>query len=110
MAVLCLYVVRDLLCTGSADKTIGLWHRQSGGELAKVGVIGGHEGPVKCIQASWCRLSNGCMVYSGSLDKTIRVWWVPGALQHDNGNEQQQQQEKSFKDQNQNEKASLFLR
>ena len=60
---------------------------QRGDELAKVGVIGGHEGPVKCIQVSWCRLSNGCMVYSGSLDKTIRVWWVPGALQHDNGNE-----------------------
>ncbi|CAD6249759.1 unnamed protein product [Miscanthus lutarioriparius] len=97
MAVLCLCIVRDLLYTGSADKTIGLWRRQSGDELAKVGVIGGHEGPVKCIQASWCRLSNGCMVYSGSLDKTIRVWWVPGALQHDNGNEQQQQQEKSFK-------------
>ena len=87
MAVLCLCVVRDLLCTGCADKTIGLWRRQSGGELAKVGVIGGHEGPVKCIQASWCRLSNGCMVYSGSLDKTIRVWWVACALQHDIGNE-----------------------
>jgi hypothetical protein len=51
------------------------------------------------------------MVYSGSLDKTIRVWWVPGALQDGNGNEQQQQQqEKSFKDQNQVEKAALFLR
>jgi WD40 repeat protein len=110
MAVLCLCVVRDLLCTGSTDKSIGLWRRQSGGELAKVGVMGGHEGPVKCIQASWCRLSNGCMVYSGSLDKTIRVWWVPGALQDGNGNEQQQQQEKSFKDQNQIEKAALFLR
>lgn len=111
MAVLSLCVVRDLLCTGSADKTIGLWRRQSGGELAKVGVVGGHEGPVKCIQASWCRLSNGCMVYSGSLDKTIRVWWVPGALQ-DGNDHQEQQQEKSFKDQNQNqnEKASLFLR
>ena len=106
--MLCLCVVRDLLCIGSADKTINLWRRQSGSELAKVGVIGGHEGPIKCIQASWCRLSNGCMVYSGSLDKTIRVWWVPGALQDGNGNEQQQ--EKSFKDQNQNEKASLFLR
>jgi hypothetical protein len=34
---------------------------------------------------------------------------VPGALQDGNGNEQQQQ-EKSFKDQNQVEKAALFLR
>uniref|UniRef100_A0A0D9VA59 Anaphase-promoting complex subunit 4 WD40 domain-containing protein n=1 Tax=Leersia perrieri TaxID=77586 RepID=A0A0D9VA59_9ORYZ len=75
MAVLCLCVAGDLLCTGSADKTIGLW-RRAGGELARVGVIRGHEGPVKCIQASWCRVSNGCMVYSGGLDKSIRVWWV----------------------------------
>ncbi|XP_008674551.3 protein JINGUBANG [Zea mays] len=108
-AVLCLCVARDLLCTGSADKTIGLWRRQSAGELAKVGVVRGHEGPVKCIQASWCRLTNGCMVYSGSLDKTIRVWWVPGALQHANDKEQQQQQQKDgFKDHK--HKASLFLR
>ncbi|CAL4959486.1 unnamed protein product [Urochloa decumbens] len=111
MAVLCLCVVRDMVCTGSADKTIGLWRRQSGGELAKVGAMGGHEGPVKCLQASWCRVSNGCMVYSGSLDKTIRVWWVPGAGSDDgNGHPPQQQQDKCFKDQNQNDKASLFLR
>ncbi|CAO2167701.1 unnamed protein product [Urochloa humidicola] len=109
MAVLCLCIVRDMVCTGSADKTIGLWRRQSGGELAKLGNIGGHEGPVKCLQASWCRVSNGCMVYSGSLDKTIRVWWVPGGLSHGN-DQQQQQQDKCLKDQNQNDKASLFLR
>jgi WD40 repeat protein len=107
MAVLCLCIARDLVCTGSADKTIGLWRRQSSGELAKVGAIGGHDGPVKCLQASWCRVSNGCMVYSGSLDKSIRVWWVPGGL---DDNDQQQQQDKCIKDQNQNDKASLFLR
>uniref|UniRef100_A0A0A9DGD7 Uncharacterized protein n=1 Tax=Arundo donax TaxID=35708 RepID=A0A0A9DGD7_ARUDO len=106
MALLCLCVVGDLLCTGSADKTIGLWRRQSSGELAKVGSIRGHEGPVKCLQASWCRISNGCMVYSGSLDKSIRVWWVPNGLELD-GNEQQQQ-DKCFKDQN--EKERVFLR
>ncbi|XP_062187648.1 protein JINGUBANG-like [Phragmites australis] len=105
MAVLCLCVVGDLLCTGSADKTIGLWRWQSSGEITKVGAIRGHEGPVKCLQASWCRVSNGCMVYSGSLDKSIRVWWVPNGLE---GNEQQQ--DKCFKDQNQNEKACVFLR
>ncbi|PUZ53039.1 hypothetical protein GQ55_5G021200 [Panicum hallii var. hallii] len=107
MAVLCLCIARDLVCTGSADKTIGLWRRQSSGELTKVGAIGGHDGPVKCLQASWCRVSNGCMVYSGSLDKSIRVWWVPGGL---DDNDQQQQQDKCIKDQNQNGKASLFLR
>uniref|UniRef100_A0ACD5XFN5 Uncharacterized protein n=1 Tax=Avena sativa TaxID=4498 RepID=A0ACD5XFN5_AVESA len=77
MAVLCLCVAGDLVCTGSADKTIGLWRRQPDGGLAKLGAVGGHEGPVKCIQASVCRASNGCMLYSGGLDKSIRVWWVP---------------------------------
>ncbi|XP_044978392.1 protein JINGUBANG [Hordeum vulgare subsp. vulgare] len=84
MAVLCMCVAGDLVCTGSADKTIGLWRRQPCGGLAKVGAVGGHEGPVKCIQASLCRASNGYMVYSGGLDKSIRVWWVPNA---DNGDE-----------------------
>jgi WD40 repeat protein len=83
MAVLCLCVAGDLVCTGSADKTIGLWRRQTDGGLAKVGVAGGHEGPVKCIQASVCRTSNGCMVYSGGLDKSIRVWWVPNGSNGD---------------------------
>ncbi|CAM0885245.1 unnamed protein product [Alopecurus aequalis] len=77
MAVLCLCVAGDLVCTGSADKTIGLWRRQPDGGLAKVGAVGGNEGPVKCIQASVCRTSNGCMVYSRGLDKSIKVWWVP---------------------------------
>lgn len=102
MAVLCLCVAGDLVCTGSADKTIGLWRRQASGALAKVGAIRGHEGPVKCIQASWCRVSNGCMLYSGGLDKSIRVWWVPNGC---NGDEQQQQ-EKDMKDQ----KNRVFLR
>ncbi|KAL6853404.1 hypothetical protein ACP4OV_019433 [Aristida adscensionis] len=107
MAVLCLCVVGDLLCTGSADKTVGLWRRQAGGELVRAGAISGHEGPVKCLQASWCRVTNGCMVYSGGLDKTIRVWWVPSEM---DGNEQQQHQDKCFKDEDQNGKACVFLR
>ncbi|CAM0885247.1 unnamed protein product [Alopecurus aequalis] len=83
MAALCLCVAGDLVCTGSADKTIGLWRRQPDGGLAKVGAVGGHEGPVKCIQASVCRTSNGCMVYSGGLDRSIRVWWVPNGSNGD---------------------------
>uniref|UniRef100_A0A8R7PXE8 Uncharacterized protein n=2 Tax=Triticum urartu TaxID=4572 RepID=A0A8R7PXE8_TRIUA len=83
MAVLCMCMAGDLVCTGSADKTIGLWRRQPCGGLAKVGAVGGHEGPVKCIQASLCRASNGYMVYSGGLDKSIRVWWVPNGANGD---------------------------
>ncbi|KAG8079059.1 hypothetical protein GUJ93_ZPchr0007g6234 [Zizania palustris] len=97
MAVLCMCVAGDLMCTGSADKTIGLWRRQTNGGLARVGVIGGHEGPVKCIQASWCRVSNGCMVYSGGLDKSIRVWWVPNDWNWNQANEQQVNDTKDHK-------------
>ncbi|XP_020181135.1 protein JINGUBANG-like [Aegilops tauschii subsp. strangulata] len=71
MAVLFLCVAGDLVCTGSADKTIGR------------GAIGGHEGPNKCIQASLCRASNGYMVYSSGLDKSMRVWWVPNGANGD---------------------------
>ncbi|XP_010232813.1 protein JINGUBANG [Brachypodium distachyon] len=106
MAVLCLCVAGDLVCTGSADKTMGLWRRQtSGGGLARIGAVGGHEGPVKCLQASWCRASNGCMVYSGGLDKSIRVWWVPSGQNGDD----EQRNEKGTKDDH-DHKPRVFLR
>ncbi|CAN6977085.1 unnamed protein product [Brassica rapa subsp. trilocularis] len=76
MAVLCMCVVGEMVCSGSADKSIGLWKREESGRLCKFGVIQGHEGPVKCLQASPNNVGAGFMLYSGSLDKTIRVWWV----------------------------------
>ncbi|KAK8672362.1 hypothetical protein V6N13_110734 [Hibiscus sabdariffa] len=77
MAVLCMCMEGELLCTGSTDKTIGIWKREAYGQLCKVGVISGHEGPVKCLQASPCNVGTGFMLYSGGLDKSLRVWWVP---------------------------------
>ncbi|KAM0954077.1 putative [Myosin heavy-chain] kinase transcription factor WD40-like family [Dioscorea sansibarensis] len=79
MAVLCLCSVGELICSGSADKSVGLWRREWGGGLVKVGVIRGHEGPVKCLQASRHGFGGGgggFIVYSGGLDKSLRVWWV----------------------------------
>lgn len=80
MAVLCLCSVGEMVCSGSADKSVGLWRREWGGGLVKVGVIRGHEGPVKCLQASRLGFGGsdggGFMVYSGGLDKSLRVWWV----------------------------------
>ncbi|KAF8099780.1 hypothetical protein N665_0237s0034 [Sinapis alba] len=76
MAVLCMCVVWEMVCSGSADKSIGLWKREESGRLCKFGVIQGHEGPVKCLQASSNNVGAGFMLYSGSLDKSIRVWWV----------------------------------
>ncbi|KFK34447.1 hypothetical protein AALP_AA5G146400 [Arabis alpina] len=77
MAVLCMCVVGEMVCSGSADKSIGLWRREESGMLCKFGVILGHEGPVKCLQAFPNNVGAGFMLYSGGLDKSLRVWWVP---------------------------------
>ncbi|CAL0329408.1 unnamed protein product [Lupinus luteus] len=78
MAVLCMCLMGEFLCSGSADKNIGIWKREEFGKLCKIGVLSGHEGPVKCLQTSSSnRIGDGFMLYSGSLDKSVRVWWVP---------------------------------
>ncbi|XP_010938645.2 protein JINGUBANG [Elaeis guineensis] len=77
MAVLCLCSMGEFVCSGSADKSIGVWRRESGGGLWRVGIIRGPEGPVKCLQASCYSVGEGFMLYSGGLDKSLRVWWVP---------------------------------
>ncbi|XP_057521914.1 protein JINGUBANG [Amaranthus tricolor] len=76
-AVLCLSLMGEILCSGSADKSICLWRRENlRGGICKVGVIRGHEGPIKCLQASSNCVGGGFLLYSGSLDKSLRVWWV----------------------------------
>ncbi|KAJ9190602.1 hypothetical protein P3X46_001787 [Hevea brasiliensis] len=77
MAVLCMCLVGEFLCSGSADKSISIWKREAYGKLCKYGVISGHEGPVKCLQASPNSVGGGFLLYSGGLDKSVRVWWVP---------------------------------
>ncbi|KAK9698437.1 hypothetical protein RND81_08G104300 [Saponaria officinalis] len=78
MAILCLSVMGEILCSGSADKSICLWKRDViKGVISKVGVIRGHEGPIKCLQVSPNCVGDGFLLYSGSLDKSLRVWWVP---------------------------------
>lgn len=78
MAVLCMCLMMgEFLCSGSADKSICIWKREINGGLFKFGVIKGHEGPVKCLQASTASVGGGFMLYSGSLDKSLRVWWIP---------------------------------
>ncbi|KAG6436253.1 hypothetical protein SASPL_101139 [Salvia splendens] len=75
VAVLCLVAVGRLVMSGSADKSICVWRRGSGGVHECVAVLRGHGGPVKCLAAEeegrrrW-------IVYSGSLDKSVKVWRV----------------------------------
>ena len=73
MVVLCMCQTGEFLCSGSPDKSISVWKRGACGKLSQVGVISGHEGPVKCLQASLSNIGGGFLLYSGSLDKSIRV-------------------------------------
>ncbi|XP_059447834.1 protein JINGUBANG [Corylus avellana] len=88
-AILCLAVVEDLVCSGSADKTVRIWRRGMGKSYSCLGVLEGHRRPVKCLAAAVDGNSiedpsgsDSCtcfLVYSGSLDCDIKVWrvWVP---------------------------------
>ncbi|KAA8533085.1 hypothetical protein F0562_033382 [Nyssa sinensis] len=85
-AILCLAVVADLVCSGSADKTVRIWRRGNGKSYSCLAVLEGHRGPVKCLTAAVDNsnarssdLGTSYKVYSGSLDCDIKVWqiWVP---------------------------------
>lgn len=83
-SILCLAVVSDLVCSGSADKTIRIWrgvHR----EYSCVAVLQGHTGSIKCLTAVLEQHCNhhssdqneaSFLVYSGSLDCDIKVWQI----------------------------------
>uniref|UniRef100_A0A6J1CXU2 Protein JINGUBANG n=1 Tax=Momordica charantia TaxID=3673 RepID=A0A6J1CXU2_MOMCH len=77
MAVLCICLMGEFLCSGSADKSIGIWRREAFGRLCNLWVINGHEGPIRCLQAASNGVGGGFLLYSGSLDRSLRVWWVP---------------------------------
>lgn len=80
LAVLCLAAAGQLILSGSADKTICVWRREASSH-SRVASLSGHTGPVKCLAIEsdpdnrdpanpvW-------IVYSGSLDKSVKVWKV----------------------------------
>ncbi|KAJ0257731.1 F3 protein [Hirschfeldia incana] len=77
-AIMCLKVASDLVLSGSADKSLRVWRR---GLLEKDGysclaVLEGHTKPVKCLAVSVSDSGSdySCMVYSGSLDLSVKVW------------------------------------
>ncbi|KAL0314741.1 UNVERIFIED_CONTAM: protein JINGUBANG [Sesamum angustifolium] len=91
---------RNLAFSGSADKTICVWRRE-GAVHTCLSVLTGHTGPVKCLAVEKDKESaldgdadKKWVVYSGSLDKSVKVWSVsemapgmqpPGSMQQNYG-------------------------
>lgn len=98
-AILCLVVMDDLVCSGSADNSVRIWRKGIDNNKAYnyscVTVLQGHTKPVKCLamavdndnnsnnggteDTSSGRRRDNCssyMVYSGGLDCDIKVWRV----------------------------------
>ncbi|XP_010526012.1 PREDICTED: uncharacterized protein LOC104803693 [Tarenaya hassleriana] len=104
LAVLCLEAAGCLVFSGSADKTICVW-RRDGKIHTCLSVLTGHTGPVKClaVEADREAIERGdqkWIVYSGSLDKSVKVWGVSEAFIDMNqmGMMQQQQQQQVISD------------
>ncbi|OVA16248.1 WD40 repeat [Macleaya cordata] len=91
-AILCLVVISDLVCSGSADKTVRVWRRNNGDDhqnrnitYSCLAVMEGHTGPVKCLTASVdhnnstminSTSATSYLIYTGSLDCDIKVWQI----------------------------------
>lgn len=79
LAILCLAAAGNLLLSGSADKTICVWRRDKSTHTF-LSVLTGHNGPVKCLAVEEDKESTATdqkwIVYSGSLDKSVKVWSV----------------------------------
>lgn len=79
-AILCLAAKGNLVFSGSADKSICVWRRDHSGNHACLSVLSGHTGPVKCLAAEKHDESRDddqrWILYSGSLDKSVKVWNV----------------------------------
>lgn len=78
-AVLCLVAIGEILLSGSEDTTIRIWRREGESYFHScLVVIDKHQGPVTCLAAA-SESENvvmGLLVYSVSLDQTLKVWQV----------------------------------
>nr|XP_043618216.1 protein JINGUBANG-like [Erigeron canadensis] len=83
LAVLCLVASGNMVFSGSADKNICVWQRDDSGGHRCLYILNGHTGPVKCLAVDEEQREtkshnndggNTCMLYSGSLDKSVKIW------------------------------------
>ncbi|XP_021905106.1 protein JINGUBANG-like [Carica papaya] len=80
LAILCLATAGNLVFSGSADMGICIWKRMESGEHLYVSMLTGHSGPVKCLaivkENEIVSSDKTWVLYSGSLDKSIKIWRV----------------------------------
>lgn len=99
LAVLCLATAGSLVFSGSADMGICVWKRSTlNNEHACLTILSGHAGPVKCLAVekdpeAISFNDKRWILYSGSLDKSVKVWKVSenGGCGHNNNNNYYQQ-------------------
>ncbi|KAG0468823.1 hypothetical protein HPP92_018151 [Vanilla planifolia] len=81
-AVLCVAAVGSAVASGSADRTVTVWRREAVGVHVQMALLTGHVGPVKCLSLEHDAardaggFDEGWVVYSGSLDGSVKVWRV----------------------------------
>ncbi|KAL8091382.1 protein JINGUBANG-like [Apium graveolens] len=80
LAVLCLAAAGNLVISGSADMNICVWRRDDSDHKC-LSLLGGHTGPVKCLAVETDKETTSSgdkrwVVYSGSLDKSVKIWRV----------------------------------
>ncbi|XP_010046451.2 protein JINGUBANG [Eucalyptus grandis] len=83
-AILCVAVVGDVVCSGSADHTVRVWRRMGEDRsYSCLAVCEGHAKPVKCLAAAadadggeGSGSGTRYLVYSGGLDCKIKVWRI----------------------------------
>lgn len=90
LAVLCLATAREMVFSGAADTNICVWKREEGSHVC-LSVLSGHTGPVKClaVEEDWAAaaprgkdIDEQWIVYSGSLDKSVKIWKVSSMPKH----------------------------
>ncbi|OMO56805.1 hypothetical protein CCACVL1_26269 [Corchorus capsularis] len=79
LAILCLVAAGNLVISGSADMGISVW-RRTGTEHVLLSMLTGHSGPVKCLAIERDHESASgekrWILYSGSLDKSVKMWRI----------------------------------
>lgn len=73
-AILCLAVVMDLTCSGSADETVRIWRRGTDKSYSCLAVLEGHRRPVKCLTAA----VDGKLKLQVLLNLVLLTWFAVG--------------------------------